>query len=95
MAAITIKDLHAERTLERARMSCVKGASAGWVYGWIRPYVEASSGTGFGGVINVYQTNYFNIADQINNQVSVIDVQNSAANAVINVNAKQQSLNLK
>jgi hypothetical protein len=31
----------------------------------------------------------------MNNQISVIDVQNSAANAVINVDAKQQAANIK
>jgi hypothetical protein len=94
MTAITIKDLRRNRDMDRKAMSRITGAGgAPWVFGWARPYVESSRGDGSG--FNFYQTNNFFIADQINNQISVIDVTNSAANAVINVNAKQQALNFK
>lgn len=91
MAAITINDLHISRTLDRKAMSFIRGASAGWIYGWISQYVEAAPR--FGPSINFYQTNNFYIADQMNNQIEMIDINNSAANSNINVNAKQQSLN--
>jgi YVTN family beta-propeller protein len=94
MTAITIKDLHINRELDGKAMSRITGArSANWLYGWARAYAGDAQGSGYGG--NFYQTNYFYIADQMNNQISVIDVQNSAANAVINVDAKQQAGNIK
>ena len=93
MAAITINDLHANRTLSRKAMSFIRGASAGWVYGWIRPYVDVSPS--IGSAVNLYQTNNFYTADQMNIQIEAIDINNSAANSTINVNAKQQSINYK
>ena len=47
---------------------------------------------GIAPIVNFYQTNF--IADQLNVQLQTIDVENSAANAVINVNADQNALNL-
>jgi hypothetical protein len=94
MAAITINDLHAEREMNHAAMAGIKGASGAlWVFGWIRAYVDVSPR--FGSVVNFFQTNNFYIADQINNQIEVIDVNNSATNASIDVSAKQQSINFK
>ena len=93
MTSITINDLHTHRDLDRTAMAGVRGAGAGWVYGWIRPYVEASSS--FGSTVNFHQTNNYYSADQMNIQVEVIDINNSAANAIINVNAKQQAINFK
>lgn len=93
MATITINDLRTDRLLDRQAMSAIRGAGAGWVYGWIQPYVEASSN--FASIINFYQTNNYYSADQMNNQIAVIDVNNSGVNANINVNATQQSLNFK
>jgi len=52
------------------------------------PFLERS-----GSPINLFQTNNFYIADQMNNQISVIDVKNSASNATINVNATQNAAN--
>ncbi|MGZ5818926.1 MAG: hypothetical protein ACXWJD_09280 [Burkholderiaceae bacterium] len=93
MAVITINDLHTNRALDLKAMSSIRGAGAGWVYGWIRPYVDAAPSFGSNAPINFYQTNNFYIADQMNNQISVIDVKNSAANASINVNATQNAAN--
>lgn len=95
MAAITIKDLHTDCTLERKTMSSVNGGGgAPWVFGWISPYVEQRF-TRFGHVINFYQTNNFYVADQMNNQIQVIDIDNSAANATFNVAATQTAINFK
>jgi hypothetical protein len=91
MTAITINDLPASRDLDRKAMASIKGAGAGWVFGWIRPFVEAAPS--FGQVINFYQTNNIFVADQMNNQIAVIDVANSATNATLNVDAKQLGLN--
>jgi hypothetical protein len=93
MATITINDLHANRALDMKAMASIKGGGAEWVYGWIRPYVEPVSNFGSGSPVNLYQTNNFYIADQMNNQISVIDIKNAAANANINVNALQQAGN--
>lgn len=81
MAAITIRDLHTNRVLDDKQMSSVTGGGAPWVYGWIRPFTEESPG--FGGVINFYQIN--NYADQMINQFQSIDINNTAANANIDV----------
>ena len=91
MAAITIKDLSTQRTLDRKAMSFVRGGGAEWVYGWIRPFV--STQPSFGPVINFYQIN--NFADQMINQIQVVDINNSAANANINVALDERSTNLK
>ena len=93
MSSIAINDLHTHRDLNRKAMTGIRGAGAGWVYGWIRPYVEASSS--FASTVNFYQTNNYYSADQMNIQVEVIDINNSGINANINVNAKQQSINFK
>jgi hypothetical protein len=91
MAAITIKDLRTDRTLDRKAMSFVRGGGAPWVYGWIRPFVSASPS--FGPVINFYQIN--NYADQMINQFQTVDINNSGANASINVALDESSTNLK
>lgn len=91
MAAITIKDLHTSRLLDRQAMSSIKGAGAPWVYGWIRPHTVASPS--FGSVINFYQVN--NYADQMINQIQVVEINNTAANANINVALDERSSNSK
>jgi hypothetical protein len=94
MAAITIKDLQIHRELDGKDMSRIAGAGgANWIYGWPKPYLDAGHRMGSG--VNFYQTNHFYIADQMNNQISMIDIDNSAANAVINVDANQQASNRK
>ncbi len=91
MAAITIKDLQTNRVLDRKAMSSIRGASAPWVYGWIRPYVAATPS--LGPVVNFYQIN--NFADQMINQFQVVDINNSAANSNINVVLDEHSTNQK
>ena len=96
MATITIKDLNQNRALDNKAMSAIKGAGAPWVFGWIRPFVASSASSGsFGGTLNLYQTNNFYIADQMNNQFQVIDIEASAANANIHVDAKQLAGNVQ
>ena len=91
MDVLTIKDLQTNRVLDRKAMSSIRGAGAPWVYGWIRSYTPASAGTG--SAVNFYQIN--NYADQMINQVQVVDVNNSAANSNINVVLDEHSTNLK
>jgi hypothetical protein len=94
MAVITIKDLHTNSALDWKAMASIRGAGgAPWVYGWARPFIEKAQNFGSGAPINLFQTNNFYIADQMNNQISVIDVNNSASNATINVNATQNASN--
>jgi hypothetical protein len=89
MASITIDDLPMNRALERKAMASTRGAGAGWVFGWIRPFVEAVPSAG--AVINLFQFN--NFGGQMNNQIQIIDVQNSAANASIKVTPEQLAIN--
>lgn len=94
MGAITINDLHTNRDLDGKDMSRITGAGGSpWVFGWIRPYVEASPS--FGSAVNFYQTNNIYIADQMNNEFLAVDIKNSAPNANINVSPKQQAMNFK
>ena len=89
MASMTISDLPTSSTLDRKAMSAICGAGAPWVFGWIRPFVEASP-TQFP-VINFYQIN--NFADQMINQFQSVTVTNSGANANLNVSVAADSLN--
>lgn len=91
MAAITLEDLPVSRILDREAMASINGGGAPWVYGWIRPYTIASPS--FGSVVNIYQVN--NYADQMINQIQVVDIKNSAANANINVTLDERSSNSK
>lgn len=89
MATITIRDLPANCALDRKAMSAIRGAGAGWVYGWIKPFVEAVPR--IVPVVNFYQFN--NFGGQMNNQIQVVDIQNSAANAIITVTPDQLAIN--
>jgi hypothetical protein len=94
MATITINDLCKNDALDMKAMSSIMGAGgAPWVYGWARPYIDKAQSFGSGGPVNLFQTNNFYIADQMNNLFSVVDVKNTAANSTINVNALQQAGN--
>jgi len=93
MASITIKDLRTDLVLDRRAMSAIKGGNASWVFGWIRPYTPKGNGFGSGSVVNFYQIN--NYADQMINQIQVVDINNSAANANINVALDERSTNVK
>lgn len=90
MTAPTIRDLPLDRALDYKAMSAIKGAGgAPWVFGAFRAFLPEIARTL--PIVNFYQTNF--IADQLNVQFQTIDVENSAANAVINVNAGQNALN--
>jgi len=91
MATLTINDLPACHRLDLKAMSSIRGAGAEWVFGWIRPYVAATpSGEP---VINFYQINNNYYADQMNNQLQVVNVSNSAANSNINVALAESGAN--
>jgi hypothetical protein len=92
MATIQINDLSANCALDRKAMSRIRGASgAGWVFGWIRPFSEASGREPT--VFNFYQIN--NFADQMINQFQTVSVINSGANSTLNVNVDESSVNNK
>jgi hypothetical protein len=89
MSTITINDLPANKTLDRIAMSSIRGAGAPWVFGWIRPFVNASPSQF--PVINFYQIN--NYADQMINQYQMVSVNNSGANSTLNVKVDEGSVN--
>lgn len=89
MASISIKDLPRNATLDRQAMTAVRGAGAPWVFGWIRPFVQASPSQL--PVINFYQINHF--ADQMINQFQMVSVNNSGANSTLNVIVDESSVN--
>lgn len=91
MAALAIKDLRIDRVLDRKAMSSIKGGGAPWVYGWIRPFSNAPAS--FGTVVNFFQIN--NYAEQMTNQIQVVDVNNTGANSNINVVLDEQASNSK
>lgn len=91
MAAITIKDLPASHVLDRQAMSSIRGGGAPWVFGWIRPFIPNERSFAGGNLIEV--TNIY--ADQIVNQIQVVDVRNSGAGSVINVGLDQKGANGK
>ena len=84
MATITIKDLPANRALDRKAMAAIRGCGAPWVYGWIRPYVSGNGG-GAAPVFNFIEINNTFNADQMINQFQSIDIRNTAPNAAIDV----------
>ncbi|HSW20269.1 MAG TPA: hypothetical protein VLJ86_23810 [Ramlibacter sp.] len=91
MSAMTITDLPMSRALDFKAMSAIKGAGgAPWVFGAFRAFLPDSAR--IAPIVNFYQTNF--IADQLNVQLQDIHVENSAANAVINVNAVQNAMNI-
>ncbi len=93
MATTTITDLPMSRALDYKAMSSIKGAGgAPWVFGAFRAFVPESAR--FAPIVNFYQTNNIFVADQLNVQFQNIDIDNSASNAVINVDANQNALNL-
>ena len=90
MATITVKDLPASMALDRKAMSVIHGGGgAPWVFGWIQPYVDAAPRQT--PVINFYQIN--NYADQMINQYQIVSVNNTGANASLNVGVDERSLN--
>jgi hypothetical protein len=92
MATTTITDLPTSRALDYKAMSSIKGAGgAPWVFGAFRAFVPESAR--FAPIVNFFQTNNFFVADQLSVQFQTIDIDNSASNAVINVDANQNALN--
>lgn len=89
MASITIGDLPASALLDRRAMSAIRGGGAPWVFGWIRPYTDASAERS--PAINFYQIN--NYADQMINQFQTVSVNNSGANATLDVKVDERSVN--
>ena len=90
MSTTTITDLPMSRALDFKAMSSIKAQAARpWVFGAFRAFLPESAR--IAPIVNFYQTNF--VADQLNVQFQTIDVENSAANAVINVNAGQNALN--
>ena len=90
MATITVNDLSADTALDRKAMSAIRGGDgAPWVFGWIQPYIDASARQV--PVINFYQIN--NFADQMINQYQTVSVNNSGANAMLNVMVDADSMN--
>jgi len=94
MAITTINDLRMSRALDYQAMSSIKGAGgAPWVFGAFQPFLPESAR--FLPIVNFYQTNNTFVADQLTVQFQNIDIDNSAANASINVTAGQNAINLK
>ena len=94
MATTTINDLRMSRALDYQAMSSIKGAGgAPWVFGAFQAFVPESAR--FAPIVNFFQTNNTFVADQLNVQFQTIDVNSSAANAVINVVAGQNAVNFK
>jgi len=89
MASIHIDDLPASAQLDRRAMAAIRGGGAPWVFGWIRPYVEGTSERA--PAINFYQIN--NYADQMINQFQTVTVNNAGANATLDVNVDERSVN--
>ena len=96
MTTLAIKDLQTERALDRKAMSSVRGGGgAGWVFGWIRPYIPTVATSDFlGPVVNFFQTNNIFIADQMNNQFQTIDINSTGANARIDVAPELVAVNV-
>ena len=94
MATTTINDLRMSRALDHKAMSSIQGAGGAlWVFGAFQPFVPESAR--FAPIVNFYQTNNTFVADQLNVQFQTIDIDSSAANAVINVVAGQNAVNFK
>lgn len=94
MAALTIRDLHNNRTLDGSAMAAIRGGGAPWIFGWIQPYIPPQPPQpGAMPVVNFYEINNSFYAGQMVNQFQNIDVRNSAPGANINVQAGQGARN--
>jgi hypothetical protein len=91
--AIKINDLLANRALDGKAMSAIRGGGAPWVFGWINPYVSQSLQPT--PAVNFFQVNNNYYADQMNNQIQIVDVKNTAANSNITVALDQLGNNFK
>jgi len=91
MAHIRIDNLRSDRSLDAGAMARIRGGDgAAWCYGWILPYLPAQARSA-SPVINFYQIN--NYADQMINQVQMVNVSNSGPNAVLTVGVDERSTN--
>jgi hypothetical protein len=91
MAHIRIENLRSHRTLDAGAMARTRGGDgAAWCYGWILPWLPAQARSA-APVINFYQIN--NYADQMINQVQLVNVSNAAPNAVLTVGVDGRSTN--
>ena len=97
MATTTINDLRMSRALDYKAMSSIQGAGgAPWVFGAFQPFLPfLPESARFAPIVNFFQTNNTIVADQLNVQFQTIDINSSAANAVINVVAGQNAVNFK
>ena len=89
MASITFKDLPKSEVLDRAAMSCLRGAAGegNWVLGAFPAYVAPiAQGPGAMQVFNFMQniTNNYTYVGQEVNQVTTVDITNSGANSTNN-----------
>jgi hypothetical protein len=92
MAHLHIGNLRCDRTLDAKAMARIRGGDgAPWCFGWIRPYLPEQTRAGMAPVINFYQIN--NYADQMINQVQLVNVSNTGANAVLTVGVDGRSVN--
>jgi hypothetical protein len=91
MATLTIHDLRMSRALDCKAASAINGAGGGapWVFVFRPPVPESAR------IVNFFQTNNFFVADQLNVQFQTIDIDSTASNSVINVDADQRALNFK
>jgi hypothetical protein len=89
MATTTINDLPLSRALDYKARAAIKGGSgAAWVFGAFRPFSPESARVA---PIVFNQINL--IAEQLTLQFQNINVENSAPNSQINVNAGQAGFN--
>lgn len=91
MSTVTLADLPMNRALDHRAMASIRGAAgAPWVFGAFRAFQPESAR--IAPIFNFYEINF--VADQLNVQFQTINVENRAANSVVNVNAAQTAQNL-
>lgn len=91
MATMTLSDLPLSRALDYQAMRATRGgAGAPWVFGAFRPFLPDSARVA---PIVFNQINF--VAEQLTLQFQNINVENSAPNATINVDAAQDALAFK
>jgi len=90
MATTTINDLPTSRALDYKAMAAVKGAGgAPWVLGAFRPFTRPIAP-----IVPIIFNQINFIADQLTLQFQNINVENSAPNSEINVNAGQNAVSM-
>ena len=87
MATTTITDLPLNRALDYKARAAIKGGGGEWVFGAFRPFLPESAR-----VAPIVFNQITFIAEQLTLQFQNINVENSAPNANINVNAGQDAL---